>query len=66
MHGSEGCDLRALDDAEIAAVTGGSLVAAAVGTSFIAVCLVVGASWDLPIGATLPQAAAKLGMSHLL
>jgi hypothetical protein len=58
--------LRGLSDHEIPAVTGGILAAAAAAADFVAVCAAVGGSWDLPIGATPQQAAAKLGMSHLL
>jgi hypothetical protein len=62
MHHSAGCDVRALDESEVDEVTGGVVAVA----GYLGLCALVGLSWDLPIGATTQQAAAKLGMSHLL
>ena len=56
--------IRSLTDAELEDISGGYLmsVTAMVG----AFCVMAGNAWDLPLGATKADAAAALGVSHLL
>lgn len=57
-------DTGLLTDAELQDVTGGHPMIAAVAIG--AVCMLAGAAWDLPLGATKADAAAALGVSYLL
>jgi hypothetical protein len=56
-------DTCLLTDAELEDVAGGNLMIAAVAVG--AVCMLAGAAWDLPLGATKADAAAALGVSYL-
>jgi hypothetical protein len=59
-------DVRDLTAAELEQVAGGhpALIYAAGG--FVLLCMAAGDSWELPVGTNINQAAAALGMSHLL
>ena len=66
MRNSENTsEIRPLTDVELDHVNGAVYLAGAV-VMTAALCALAGAAWDLPIGATKAQAAAALGVSHLL
>jgi hypothetical protein len=56
-------DIRSFTDAELDDANGGTIAIAVVIAEF---CILAGLAWDLPIGATVEDAAGKLGCSHLL
>jgi hypothetical protein len=52
-----------LTDAELEDISGGNIIAYAVMIGTI--CMMAGACWDLPLGATKADAKAALGVSSL-
>jgi hypothetical protein len=60
-------NIRSLTDIELDDVSGGVLLAAAGAVVAIAGWTAIAIGWsDLPVGATKQDAAAALGVSHLL
>lgn len=59
-------EIRSLSEGELDDVNGGHPALVLAGMAFVTACMWAGASWDLPIGATAQDAAAALGMEHLL
>jgi hypothetical protein len=56
-----------LTDAELAGVNGGAIGVAIAAVAAVATLTAIGIGWSrLPVGTTAQDAAAALGMSHLL